>query len=288
MNGIPLKTAGLLTLALAAAALPLAAEPVSTAFTYQGSLKKADAPVSAPQDFQFGLYSTAAGTDQVGSTVTLAGVPVTNGLFNVNLDFGTGAFGTDQRYLQIAVRPTGQPAYTTLAPRAPVMPAPVALTVATGGVSNAAIQGGAITREKLAPSITSKLVTFLPYDFSFYNVPVFPPFVPRFPSDDLQLIGDNVRVNTTGIYAITTHLTVLVPYAAAYVDAKLTLNNATLKVFSTSSTRIESGSTLISGLDILELHAGDLVSVKINSMSAGVQLKGDADRSTTFDIVRLD
>jgi len=169
--------AGLMAVALATAALPLTAAPVSTACTYQGSLKKAGQPVSAPQDFQFGLYSAATGSGQIGTTISLTNVTVANGQFHVNLDFGAAAFGTEQRYLEIIVRPTGETAYTSLAPRAPVMPAPVALAVASGGVSNAAIQNGTITRDKLAPTVTPKVLTSLTSDVSVpVNRTVFLPF----------------------------------------------------------------------------------------------------------------
>ncbi len=68
-------------------------------------------------DFQFDLYDASTGGTSLGSDEHLA-VMVTDGLFSVDLDFGTSAFvdGAD-RYLEIAVRFDGDPTFTTLDPR---------------------------------------------------------------------------------------------------------------------------------------------------------------------------
>ncbi len=103
---------------------------VGTAFTYQGRLLDGGKPANGPFDFRFRLFDAASGGSQVGTTVTLNDVQVTNGLFTVALDFGAGAFKGDARWLEIAVRPgnsTG--AYTTLSPRQPLRPAPYALAL---------------------------------------------------------------------------------------------------------------------------------------------------------------
>ena len=76
-------------------------------------------------------------------------VPVQNGLFTVELDFGAVWDGSD-RFLQIAVRPTpasGDPPYTTLLPRVKINPTPYAiragsLTLPFSG--SAAVPGGTV------------------------------------------------------------------------------------------------------------------------------------------------
>src|SRR5262249_38087832 len=91
-------------------------------FTYQGKLVDTSKPASGQYDFQFKLFDTAAvgsGT-QVGNTLTLTSVAVSAGVFTVPLDFGTASFPGADRYLEIAVRPSGSPTYTTLSPRQPV------------------------------------------------------------------------------------------------------------------------------------------------------------------------
>ena len=106
------------------------AEPqavVGTGFSYQGYLTNGTAPANGPYDFQFRLYDAATIGVQVGITVTLGDVPVNNGLFNVELDFGVGAFGGGGRWLEIGVRSgSSLGAYTTLSPRQKLAPAPYA------------------------------------------------------------------------------------------------------------------------------------------------------------------
>jgi hypothetical protein len=92
--------------------------PFGTAFTYQGRLTDAEAPANGSYDLEFKLFDAASGGSQVGSTVTLGSVGVTNGLFTVSLDFGTGVFAGNRRWLEMGVRPGGTGgAFTTLVPR---------------------------------------------------------------------------------------------------------------------------------------------------------------------------
>jgi hypothetical protein len=112
---------------VAAAAIMLAALPaqasVGTAFTYQGQLKQGVSPVNDTVNLAFTLWDAASGGTQIGSTVTTLGVPVTNGLFTVVLDFGEDCFKGDARWLEITVNTT------TLAPRQELTPAPYALAL---------------------------------------------------------------------------------------------------------------------------------------------------------------
>jgi hypothetical protein len=103
---------------------------MGTAFTYQGLLIDGGNPANGEYDFEFKLYDASSGGTQIGSTVTLGDVTVTEGLFTVKLDFGSGAFNGDARWLDIGVRPgasTG--AYTTLDPRQGLTPSPYALAL---------------------------------------------------------------------------------------------------------------------------------------------------------------
>ncbi|HEX6293482.1 MAG TPA: hypothetical protein VFZ66_30150 [Herpetosiphonaceae bacterium] len=96
------------------------------AFTYQGRLTNGGVPANGTYDFTFILYDASVGGSQAGPIVTRNDVVVTNGLFNVTLDFGNIFVGT-QYYLDIAVRPgasTGS--YTQLTPRQPLTAAPYA------------------------------------------------------------------------------------------------------------------------------------------------------------------
>ncbi len=101
---------------------------VGTDFTYQGRLTRDGHPVNGTCDFQFTLWDAATGGHRIGSPQTKAGVQVTNGLFNVQLDFGRNAFQGEARWLQVAVRcPAGSGSYTTLTPRQPVTSVPYAM-----------------------------------------------------------------------------------------------------------------------------------------------------------------
>ena len=71
---------------------------VSTAFTYQGSLKDGDDPADGDYDFEFKLFDSDTGGAQVGSTVSKDDVVVINSLFTLgkkqaailDLLFGSG------------------------------------------------------------------------------------------------------------------------------------------------------------------------------------------------------
>ncbi len=122
----------------------LAAQNVSaqaalgTGFTYQGQLKQGGGAVNGTCDFQFSLYDDASAGAQLGSTHTIGGVDVANGLFTVTLnsggEFGGSAFDGDARWLQVAVRcPAGSGSYSTLSPRQALTPAPYALYTVYAG-----------------------------------------------------------------------------------------------------------------------------------------------------------
>lgn len=98
----------------------------STEFTYQGSLKSSGSVANGPHDFEFVLYDALSGGNQTGSTITLNGVTVTDGIFSIKLDFGSQFPGTS-RYLEIHVRQTGGGAFTVLAPRQPITSSPYAI-----------------------------------------------------------------------------------------------------------------------------------------------------------------
>jgi hypothetical protein len=127
---MPIKTTLRLTLALLAATLtwdqPVLAQ--GTAFTYQGRLVDNGRTASGSFDLQFSLWNAATLGGQIGGMVTVAPVTVSNGVFTVTLDFGPEAFNGDNRWLEIAVRPSRSVVpHTPLRPRQPLTPAPYAL-----------------------------------------------------------------------------------------------------------------------------------------------------------------
>src|SRR5690242_4071561 len=111
----------------------------TTAFTYQGKLSDGANPANGVYDLQFNLFDTATlgtGTRQ-GPTVTNSSVPVTAGIFTVQLDFGSGAFNGAPRFIEIGVRPMGSPdAYTVLSPRQPVTSTPYSVRSLNSSVAD--------------------------------------------------------------------------------------------------------------------------------------------------------
>ncbi len=98
---------------------------LSTSFTYQGQLKKGVAPINATCAMAFRLYEQAIGGSQIASPLTHT-VPITNGLFTVKLDFGSGVFAGDERWLGIHVQCPGDVDYANLG-RQELTAAPYAL-----------------------------------------------------------------------------------------------------------------------------------------------------------------
>src|SRR5690349_11809111 len=99
----------------------------TSAFTYQGRLSDGAAAATGTYQMQFALFDASTSGSQVGSTVTLTSVSVANGIFTVQLDFGASAFPGADRYLEIAVKKTAEPGYTTLTPRQAITSVPYAV-----------------------------------------------------------------------------------------------------------------------------------------------------------------
>ena len=97
--------------------------------TYQGRLVLDGTVVDEPCDFRFTLWTTVDdASGQVGDLLAAFDVPVEDGVFTVDLDFGSEAFTGKARWLEISVRLTSVGgAYSTLAPRQPLYAAPYSL-----------------------------------------------------------------------------------------------------------------------------------------------------------------
>jgi hypothetical protein len=113
------------------------AEPVGSAFTYQGYLYDSNEAANNSYNFRFKLYDRPGyGTGlQVGNDVNVSGVNVVDGFFTVGLDFGSdpNIFNGDARWLEIGLNPSDTNSFTTLTPRQKVTPAPYALYAKTAG-----------------------------------------------------------------------------------------------------------------------------------------------------------
>ncbi len=105
----------------------LPAAPLGTAFTYQGRITEAGTPANGRYDFRFAIYDMESGGSPVAGPLTNAAVAVSNGLFTSTLEFGTGVFTGDARWLEMGVRSNGVPTgFTLLSPRTEINPTPYA------------------------------------------------------------------------------------------------------------------------------------------------------------------
>ncbi len=94
-----------------------------TTITYQGQLQDGAGSVTGSPDMAFRLYDSLIDGNQVGPDIVKPEVPVTDGLFQVELDFGAVYDG--QRWLEVEV------AGTILDPRQPITSTPVAVRALT-------------------------------------------------------------------------------------------------------------------------------------------------------------
>jgi len=125
----------------------------TTAFTYQGQLHDNGTNANGACTLIFKVYDALTSGNQIGSGIT-NNVPLANGLFSVNLDFGTGVFNGATRWLDITITNGG--VTQTLSPRVQVLPTPyaqfaaVAATVTNGGIMNSQLAGNAVNATNIA------------------------------------------------------------------------------------------------------------------------------------------
>jgi hypothetical protein len=137
-----LTLAALAALAHAQAPAPGPLEALGTAFTYQGHLQRDGTAYSGSCALAFNLYDAASGPTLIGSPI-LQTVPISNSLFTTRLDFGTGVFNGDRRWLEIEVKCPGDAVVTTL-PRQELTATPYALTsMSTTGLQGRPVAGTA-------------------------------------------------------------------------------------------------------------------------------------------------
>lgn len=132
---------------LATVATPLAAAPVSSAFTYQGELFDEGQPAVGSYDIRFTPYEDAVNPVLLGPPLVVEDVLVSAGVFTARVDFGPGFFVGDAVFLEIAMRPgdSSDPnAFETLSPRQEITAAPYALKPAPGSVSDIELAGDAV------------------------------------------------------------------------------------------------------------------------------------------------
>jgi len=123
------------------------AAPLGTAFTHRGEYKPGGTPVTGVYDFQIVLFNVSVAGTPIISPVIYENVPVTQGNFIVEINYGALPFATATQYwLETRVRAgnsTGT--FTTLVPRQKLNAVPYALTVRT-------LPPGVVTGTSIAPN----------------------------------------------------------------------------------------------------------------------------------------
>ena len=115
---------GLTVLLAAAAARVVCADP--TPFTYQGELRVNNAAATGTYDLRFRLYDAATGGTQLGAQLAATDITPLNGIFSVDLDFGSALLSDATKWLEVEVSDAGAGSYTVLTPRTRLSGSPFA------------------------------------------------------------------------------------------------------------------------------------------------------------------
>jgi len=138
------RSVSTIAMLLSASAMTASAQaPLGTAFTYSGGLATAGAPANGAFDVRFRLFDSVSGGSQVGPTLCLDNLSVTNGQLAATLDFGA-VFNGQRRFLEIEVRAdsgldcSDASGYTLLSPRQELTATPHALFASSAGTATSA------------------------------------------------------------------------------------------------------------------------------------------------------
>ncbi|MDT8437899.1 MAG: hypothetical protein RQ729_02680 [Wenzhouxiangellaceae bacterium] len=106
--------------------LPTLGSAIATPISYQGQLRFQGAPYTGLVDLEFQIFDSSSGGNAIGPVIERADWPVEDGLFQAELDFGSGVFNGSARFLEVRV--AGQP----LNPRQSITATPVAAFALAG------------------------------------------------------------------------------------------------------------------------------------------------------------
>ncbi|HVM46619.1 MAG TPA: hypothetical protein VMU04_01260 [Candidatus Acidoferrum sp.] len=146
---------------LATLTLQLSAFAQGTAFTYQGQLQDNGNPASGTYDLRFGLFTVESGGSVAYGYLTNSSTAVSNGLFTVTLDFGSGVFNGTTYWLQIGVRTNGAANFKGLTPRQQLTPAPYAIFAEAANAAGltGTVPPGSVPDSSLSPDVALLDVT---------------------------------------------------------------------------------------------------------------------------------
>ena len=147
-------------------ALAHVARAQGTAFTYQGRLDDGGTTATGMYDLAFTLFDDPANGTAVSQVITNTATPVSNGLFTVTLDFGSGIFSGDARWLEIGVQTNGGTNFITLAPRQALTPTPYAMFAKMADGANLAnqVSNGSVGPAQLGTPSAPAAGQLLSYD----------------------------------------------------------------------------------------------------------------------------
>ena len=138
MKSLKMYARSLVTLLLLLNCPGILAQTDDHSFAFEGTLTDAGSPADGSFDFNFALYDdpNQGQGNQVGQTVSVTGIQVANGKFNVTLDFGD-VFDGRSFWVATEVKGPDDDRITRLSPRQRLMPVPYALrslatTIPTG------------------------------------------------------------------------------------------------------------------------------------------------------------
>ena len=104
----------------------LGQQPLGDSFTYQGELIESGVPADGVYDFRVSLMDALVGGMLLDSA-SISGVQVNQGVFTIELDFGSAVFNGFDRWLEIEVQAAGGGGFVTLSPRQRLAATPNAL-----------------------------------------------------------------------------------------------------------------------------------------------------------------
>ncbi len=117
----------------------------TTSFTYQGRLYDGSLPAEGTFDLRLQLYD-AEGVP-VSGAIDRPNVSVANGIFTVELEFGSSVFNGDDRYLEISVKKSAEAEFTLLAPKQRINSSPYSIRALNSVTADNAQNLGGIPAE---------------------------------------------------------------------------------------------------------------------------------------------
>ena len=121
------------------------AAPLGTAFTYQGRLTDGGNAANGIYDLRLAIFDAESGGSLVAGPLTNTATGVTNGLFTVTLDFGSGVFTGDALWLGIAAKTNGAASFTPLTPRQAITAVPYASYASSADTAQSAATAASLS-----------------------------------------------------------------------------------------------------------------------------------------------